>query len=344
MTIFFNRKLHSDELFTSNARTAFKIGLVSIGIEQGQVILIPEFICNSLLHPIIELNLIPVFYPINSDFSPRWEWLDRYVAESKCVAIIMVHYFGQPQNILLFESFCERHSLYLIEDNAHGYSGRYLNRLLGSFGDVGISSPRKFLSIPSGGILHRPNNISINLEKNLESFPRLKVKILLKQILYKFPRLKRYLSGILTRKVDWNDPYLFQEKVTPYFKIDRCSQKCITTINWDNLAIQRRQNWSLWSSYVQERGLSPVFDMPFSESCPWAMPALAKNQDERNAWLEWGSRVSIPLFTWPSLPDDVILKSGCAVKHWKRLVCFPLDISPMVLNRKDQMRKMPCNE
>ena len=37
----------------------------------------------------------------------------------------MVHYFGQPQDIEQYVSFCKQNELKLIEDNAHGYNGSY---------------------------------------------------------------------------------------------------------------------------------------------------------------------------------------------------------------------------
>ena len=55
------------------------------------------------------------------------------------VAILMVHYFGRPQNIEKFTYFCQHHSILLLEDNAHGYGGKYKNNYLGTFGDIGFS-------------------------------------------------------------------------------------------------------------------------------------------------------------------------------------------------------------
>ena len=58
---------------------------------------------------------------------------------------MMVHYFGQPQQIELFKSFCIDHNLFLIEDNAHGFGGKYNGKDLGTFGDIGISFQENFL-------------------------------------------------------------------------------------------------------------------------------------------------------------------------------------------------------
>ena len=51
----------------------------------------------------------------------------------------------------------------MIEDNAHGFSGEFENKLLGTNGDIGFTSPRKNLNILSGGLLYIKNK---ELKKN----------------------------------------------------------------------------------------------------------------------------------------------------------------------------------
>ena len=43
--------------------------------------------------------------------------------DSNIKAIMMVHYFGQPQDIKKFQTLCNKHKILLIEDNAHGFGG-----------------------------------------------------------------------------------------------------------------------------------------------------------------------------------------------------------------------------
>src|SRR5207253_7011257 len=95
--------------------------------------------------------------------------------------IMMVHYFGIPQDINRFIEFAAHNKLFLIEDNSHGYGSSYDNKPLGTFGDIGISSPRKSLPILNGGMLY------LKEEKHL-SLPGLPLEPLavLKSILKNF--------------------------------------------------------------------------------------------------------------------------------------------------------------
>ena len=92
------------------------------------------------------------FYPILDDFTPDWEILTTLLSQDT-KALFMVHYFGQPQDINVFKEFCYKNNLLLIEDNAHGHGGEINGKLLGKFGEVGFSSPRKHLNTICGGII-----------------------------------------------------------------------------------------------------------------------------------------------------------------------------------------------
>ena len=99
------------------------------------------------------MNLQPCYYQVNDDLTPDWSDL-RNLIDDTTKALLLVHYFGQPQDVERFRDFCKEHGLLLIEDNAHGHGGRFNGQLLGTFGDVGFSSPRKVLDLHSGGILY----------------------------------------------------------------------------------------------------------------------------------------------------------------------------------------------
>ena len=135
------------------ARSALKYGLNLLDLSPGDKVLVPGYICDVVNHSFNELGLKIINYSILDDFNPDWNDINKSVKSHKIKGILMAHYFGQPQKIDLFKSLCQEHGLYLIEDNAHGHGGFYNGHFLGTYGDIGISSPRKILSLPYGGIL-----------------------------------------------------------------------------------------------------------------------------------------------------------------------------------------------
>ncbi len=318
----------SSSLFVANARTALKIAFHQMGVQRGGKVLIPDFICDVLLHPILQAGLIPVYYPITQDLVPDWRALELMVVNHGCRVLVMAHYFGQPQNIEQFRLFCNRHNLLLVEDNAHGYGGHLEGKPLGSFGDIGISSPRKILGTPSGGILHGASALSSEFVKNMRPFPAYRPISFLKTVLHSMPRIRRFVKGWSDRNKNWSDPRLYQESVQPDHGIDWFSRWRIVSADWQAIAMRRRENWLAWARFARSKGLRPVFSEVHPESCPWAMPAYTRDLVERNLWLTWGARNGVPLFPWPTLPEGVILLDGDALARWRTLVCFPLDSTP----------------
>jgi perosamine synthetase len=316
------------QLFVANARTALKIGFNQIGMKRGEKILVPDFICDVLLHPILQAGLIPFYYPVTQDLVPDWRTLELIATSSSCQALIMVHYFGQPQNIEQFRLFCSRHNLLLVEDNAHGYGGSLAGKPLGSFGDIGISSPRKILGTASGGILHGASTLSSEFVKNMRPFPVYRPISFLKAVLYSMPRIRRFVKGWSDRNKNWNDPLLDQESVQSDHGIDRFSRWRIVSADLQAVAARRRENWLAWARFARSKGLQTVFSEVHPESCPWAMPVYTRDLVERNLWLTWGARNGVTLFPWPTLPEDVIPLDGDALARWQNLVCFNLDLSP----------------
>ena len=145
--------------YFTKARTALRYGLKSLGLGNSDAILIPDFICESVVEPIVQNSMSFIVYKTERDLSPNWSSLEASI-NIQTKALLMVHYFGQPQNINKFQEFSKKHNLYLIEDNAHGHAGKINNKVLGTFGDIGISSPRKFQG--AGGVLYLNNNYNKN--------------------------------------------------------------------------------------------------------------------------------------------------------------------------------------
>ena len=104
----------------------------------GQTILVPDYICEVVLHPLEDLGIRVVFYSVNDSFAPDWEVIENLQDSVSIDAFLLVHYFGQPQDIDRVKEFCNQHGLWLIEDNAHGHGGTFNGQPLGSFGELGF--------------------------------------------------------------------------------------------------------------------------------------------------------------------------------------------------------------
>ena len=321
--------MNSTIMKVSRARTALKLGLEALGAKPGQSILLPDYCCDVILHPLAELGLEVISYEVFDDLSPDWDKLNNIDAKN-VFGIIMVHYFGQPQNIKKFQDYSQAKGVYLIEDNAHGYGGSYKGKCLGTFGEIGISSPRKILNIPLGGILYlqnKPEEIDLNLSLKAEPL-HFQLLNFIKCVVYLCRPVYKYLAYRKRRNYDYSDPYAFKEMVQSNTKISSYEKFIIQTAKIENIAKYRRKLWREWSSDLTEQGLWPVFTDLSENSCPWAIAFYCDDLNQRNSWINWGLVKKLPLFCWPRLPDAQIQKKGSAFEKWEKIVCVALNDPP----------------
>jgi hypothetical protein len=130
-------------------RHALVAGLRLLGVGNGDVVLLPAFICRDLLAAVHVVGGVPAFYPVQPSLQPL-----ALPVMPKVKAVVAVNFFGFPQSLKLFRDYCSEHGAALIEDNAHGYFGHdEEGHVLGTRGDLGVLSMRKTLPLPDGAAL-----------------------------------------------------------------------------------------------------------------------------------------------------------------------------------------------
>ena len=152
-----NRSEVKSYSFYSYGRTALLDSLRILSCQGGSNVLIPSYICSVAVEPFHELGIEARFYSVSMNLQPDTIDIRRKI-DKKTRGILVVNYFGFPQNIDEIENICQKRRLYLIEDNAHGLLSEKNSRLLGTFGDIGFSSIWKMLPIPNGAVLFVNND------------------------------------------------------------------------------------------------------------------------------------------------------------------------------------------
>ena len=82
---------------------------------------------------------------------------------------MLAHSLGNPFNIKAVKEICQRHNLWLVEDNCDALGSRYDGQLTGTFGDIGTLSfyPAHHITMGEGGAIFTNNH---ELKKIAESF------------------------------------------------------------------------------------------------------------------------------------------------------------------------------
>jgi dTDP-4-amino-4,6-dideoxygalactose transaminase len=139
-------------LHVTSGRIAIALALRHMGVCAGDKILLPAYHSPAMIAPILWLKAQPVLFRVCPDTSVDLEDIRRKL-DRRTRALMIVHYFGFPQDIFRIRSFCDEHGLVLIEDCAHCFFGEVAGKPVGAFGDYAIASPTKFFPVGDGGCL-----------------------------------------------------------------------------------------------------------------------------------------------------------------------------------------------
>jgi CDP-4-dehydro-6-deoxyglucose reductase, E1 len=121
--------------------------------------------------PILQNGFVPVF--IDNDpvtLNVKVEGLEAAFSAGKTKAVLFAHTLGNPFDLAAVTAFCEKHDLWLIEDNCDALGCTYDGRLTGTFGDLSTQSfyPPHHLTLGEGGAVNIVN--SLKFKAIVESF------------------------------------------------------------------------------------------------------------------------------------------------------------------------------
>jgi CDP-6-deoxy-D-xylo-4-hexulose-3-dehydrase len=123
--------------------------------------------------PIVQYGAIPVFVDITLPaYNIDCSQLESALSD-KTKAIMLAHTLGNPFDIKAIKDFCDKHNLWLIEDNCDALGSKYLYkgewRYTGTIGDMGTSSfyPPHHTTMGEGGAVYTND---IQLKRIVDSF------------------------------------------------------------------------------------------------------------------------------------------------------------------------------
>lgn len=112
------------------------------------------------INPIIQYGAIPVFVDVTvPQYNIDVSLLEEALSE-KTKAVMIAHTLGNPFDIKTVKAFCEKHNLWLIEDNCDALGSTFTidgtTKYTGTWGDIGTSSfyPPHHMTMGEGGCVY----------------------------------------------------------------------------------------------------------------------------------------------------------------------------------------------
>lgn len=132
-------------------------------IKRGDEVITVACAFPTTVAPILQYGAVPVFVDVTV---PQYN-IDVTKLEAalspKTKAVMIAHTLGNPFDIKTVKAFCEKHNLWLIEDNCDALGSQYtiddVTKYTGTWGDIGTSSfyPPHHMTMGEGGCVYTDN-------------------------------------------------------------------------------------------------------------------------------------------------------------------------------------------
>ncbi len=142
-----------DAVVVSSGTAALHLALLTLGVGPGHEVILPSFAFLAVANVVHHVGASPVFAEIDLitlNLDP--EAVERAITP-RTRAILVVHTFGIPADMMALRSIADRHGLMLIEDACEAIGAELDGRRVGGFGDLAVLGfyPNKQITTGEGG-------------------------------------------------------------------------------------------------------------------------------------------------------------------------------------------------
>ncbi len=128
--------------------------------------------------PIIQYGAVPVFVDMTiPQYNMDASMLEEAVSD-KTKAVMIAHTLGNPWDLGAIRAFCDKHNLWLVEDNCDALGSKYTihgeEKFTGTIGDVGTSSfyPPHHMTMGEGGAVYTDHPLIHKAVRSLRDWGR----------------------------------------------------------------------------------------------------------------------------------------------------------------------------
>lgn len=137
-------------LLTTSCTHALEMSALLLDLKDGDEVIVPSFTFVSTINAFVLRGAKPVFADIRPDTLNLDESQLEALITPRTRAIVVVHYAGVACEMDAIMDIANRHSIPVIEDNAHGLFGKYKGKYLGTFGVMATQSFHETKNFTSG--------------------------------------------------------------------------------------------------------------------------------------------------------------------------------------------------
>lgn len=128
--------------------------------------------------PMIQFGAVPVFVDVTiPQYNIDVTMLEKALSD-RTKAVMIAHTLGNPFDLAAVKAFCDKHGLWLVEDNCDALGSQYTingeKKFTGTIGDIGTSSfyPPHHMTMGEGGAVYTDNALLAKIIKSMRDWGR----------------------------------------------------------------------------------------------------------------------------------------------------------------------------
>ncbi|MCM1089531.1 MAG: lipopolysaccharide biosynthesis protein RfbH [Muribaculum sp.] len=147
-------------------------------VKKGDEVITVAAAFPTTVSPIVQSGAVPVFVDIDiPSYNININEMEKAFSE-KTKAVFIAHSLGNIFDLKAVKSFCDRHHLWMIEDNCDALGGTYeidgQIKKTGTIGDIGTSSfyPAHQMTMGEGGAVYTSNHVLHKIIRSMRDWGR----------------------------------------------------------------------------------------------------------------------------------------------------------------------------
>jgi len=138
----------------SNGTVALQIALDTLGIKEGDEVIVPDLTFAATINAVLHQNATPVIVDVEENSWCIDPLEIKKAITKKTKAIIPVHLYGQVCDMGSIMKIAKEFNLFVIEDCAEAHGAKWKNKKVGSIGHIGCFSfyGNKIITTGEGGM------------------------------------------------------------------------------------------------------------------------------------------------------------------------------------------------
>jgi hypothetical protein len=283
-TVFQKRiyQVPSHAILLSTGRDCLQAIIDSLDPDIDHAVLLPSYLCSSILVQFRESNVKVAFYKIDQRLGVDLQDFEDKLTDGEFTLALVINYFGfiQPHATEI-KNICDAHKVLLIEDQVQSCLSKNIE-----YGDFIFNSYRKIAPVADGAFLKGMRKSGVDARRSLSHggfvFSRI-IAAIIKSVV--IAANKRNFTLPSLRRLYWRLFMLAEKRLSFVYKkpakISVISKLLLQHIDFDDVFRRRRENYIFLAERIQKLpGVSLIHENLPIEVCPIGMPVLCKGRDQ----------------------------------------------------------------